>query len=139
VLTPDEVREAHAMRDKGWSISVISRHLRRDRKTIRAYLTGQREPGHRRDHPARADPIAPYLEYCTTRLTDDPHLAATILYTELTALGYHRDYRTFTRTLRELKLRPECPECAAAKDQRLASSRSKRAPQAPPDSAAPDS
>ena len=25
MLTPDEVREAHAMRDKGWSISVISR------------------------------------------------------------------------------------------------------------------
>jgi len=115
MLTPDEFRDAQAMRDKGWSISVIARHLGRDRKTIRAYLAGQREPGRRGGAARRIDPIAPYLQYCTTRLTDDPHLAATILYTELAALGYQRDYRTFTRTLRELNLRPVCPECTAAK------------------------
>jgi transposase len=112
VLTPDELRDAKAMRDKGWSISVISRHLGRDRKTIRAYLTGQREPGRRRDQ--QPDPFEPYLDYCRHRLSDDPHLAASILFNELAALGYPGSYQTFTRTLRTRRLRPECPVCAAA-------------------------
>ena len=34
--------EAHALRIRGWSISAIARHLDRDRKTVRAYLNGER-------------------------------------------------------------------------------------------------
>lgn len=63
----------------------------------------------------RIDTIGPYLQYCTTRLTDDPRPAATTVHLELTTLGYQRDDRTFTGTLRELNLRPICPKCAAAK------------------------
>jgi transposase len=40
----DEV-EAHALRRRGWSISTIARHLGVDRKTVRAYLNGERVPG----------------------------------------------------------------------------------------------
>lgn len=35
---------AQALRRRGWSISAIARHLGYDRKTIRAYLSGERPP-----------------------------------------------------------------------------------------------
>ena len=41
MLTQGEDVEAHALRQRGWSISAIARHLDRDRKTVRAYLNGQ--------------------------------------------------------------------------------------------------
>ncbi len=40
--------EASALRGRGWSVSAIARHLGRDRKTMRAYLRGERQPGVRR-------------------------------------------------------------------------------------------
>ncbi|GAA4486488.1 hypothetical protein GCM10023191_012770 [Actinoallomurus oryzae] len=40
--------EAHASRERGWTISAIARHLDRGRKTIRAYPGGQRDPA---EHP----------------------------------------------------------------------------------------
>ena len=45
MLTWEEDIDAHALRRRGWTISAIARHLGRDRKTIRAYLAGQRTPG----------------------------------------------------------------------------------------------
>src|SRR5260370_704967 len=42
MLTQGESVEAHALRERGWSVSAIARHLGRDRKTIRAYLSGGR-------------------------------------------------------------------------------------------------
>ena len=45
MLTREEDIDVHALRKRGWTISAIARHLRRDRKTIRAYLTGARSPG----------------------------------------------------------------------------------------------
>jgi putative ATPase subunit gpP of terminase len=48
MFTRGEAVEAHALRARGWSISAIARHLDRDRKTVRAYLNGDREPGMRR-------------------------------------------------------------------------------------------
>ncbi|MFI1333009.1 hypothetical protein ACH4U7_23450 [Streptomyces sp. NPDC020845] len=52
MLTREEDVDAHALRRQGWTISVIARHLGRDRKTIRAYLNGERVPGQRRQAPA---------------------------------------------------------------------------------------
>jgi len=40
MLTLGEAVEVHALRQRGWSISAIARHLNRDRKTVRAYLDG---------------------------------------------------------------------------------------------------
>ena len=45
MLTREDDVEAHALRRRGWSISAIARHLGHDRKTVRAYLRGDREPG----------------------------------------------------------------------------------------------
>ena len=45
MLTQGEDVEAHALKERGWSISAIARHLERDRKTVRSYLNGDRQPG----------------------------------------------------------------------------------------------
>jgi predicted transcriptional regulator len=58
MITREEDIDAHALRRQGWTISAIARHLGRDRKTIRAYLRGDRQPG-ARARPA-ADPFGPF-------------------------------------------------------------------------------
>ena len=35
--------DIHALRQRGWSISAIARHVDRNRKTVRAYLDGKRQ------------------------------------------------------------------------------------------------
>ena len=45
MLTQGEDVEVHALARRGWSVSAIARHLGRDRKTVRACLTGKRQPG----------------------------------------------------------------------------------------------
>lgn len=114
MLTWEEDVEAHALRARGWSITAIARHLGRDRKTIRAYLTAERTPGQRR--PAGADPFDDIERYVAARFGDDAHVAASALYDEVTALGYPRSYPTFTRQLRTRGLRPVCEACATVAD-----------------------
>ena len=75
MLTREEDVEIHALHQRGWSISAIARHLGRDRKTVRAYLSGERSPGVRR--PAGPDPLAPYSAYVTARFVDDPQGSVT--------------------------------------------------------------
>jgi transposase len=105
--------EIHALRAQGWTISAIARHVGADRKTVRAYLAGVRTPGVRvRGTP---DEFAPFVEYCRLRLADDPHLWAVTLFDEVAELGYPGGYSTFTRALRERRLRPHCEPCAAAR------------------------
>ena len=48
MLTPEEDMEIEGLRRRGWSISAIARHTGRDRKTVRDYLNGKREPGVRK-------------------------------------------------------------------------------------------
>ena len=48
MLTWEDDVEVHALRKRGWSISAIARHTGRDRKTVRAYLNGERTPGVRK-------------------------------------------------------------------------------------------
>ena len=112
MITREEDIDAHALRRQGWTISAIARHLGRDRKTIRACLLGDREAG-LRACPA-ADPFGPFAAYCAARLTEDPHLWATALFDEVTALGYDRSYPTFTRQLRGRGPRPHCEPCHPA-------------------------
>jgi hypothetical protein len=45
MITREEGIDAHALHRQGWTISAIACHLGRDRKTIRAYLHGEREAG----------------------------------------------------------------------------------------------
>lgn len=112
MLTRGEDVEAQALRKRGWTVSAIARHLGRDRKTVRAYLSGERVPGRRA--PAGADRFGRFAEYCRIRFADDPHLWATVLFVEARGLGYDGGYSSFTRALRERGLRPPCDRCAGA-------------------------
>jgi len=99
MLTQGEDVEANALKDRGWSISAIARHLERDRKTVRSYLNGERQPGVRTT--AVVDPLIDFEVYVRARFADDPHLWATALFVEVAALGYARSYPTFVRQVRE--------------------------------------
>lgn len=111
MLTREEDVDAHALRRQGWTISAIARHLGRDRKTIRAYLNGERVPEKRRQG---MDAFVPFLDYCRQRLADDPHLWSTTLFDEVKSLGYQGGYSTFTRGLRRFQVRPHCDPCQAS-------------------------
>jgi transposase len=113
MLTQGEDVEAHALKERGWSISAIARHLERDRKTVRCYLNGDRLPGVR--VTAVADPLAEFEVYIRARFVDDPHLWATSLFDEVVALGYARSYPSFVRQVRQRGLRPHCEACAGVK------------------------
>ena len=110
MLTQGEDVEAHALKQRGWTITAIARHLGRDRKTIRAYLSGERSPGQRRS--SREDPLARFVPYLTQRLRDDPHVWASALFDEVTRLGYPLSYPSFTRQVRVAGLRPHCEACS---------------------------
>ena len=109
MLTRGEDVEVHALHQRGWSISAIARHLERDRKTVRAYVRGERRPGVRRR--STADAIEPFIPYLRARFGDDPHLWLTTLYDEVIRLGYPRSYPTFVRGVRTHALRPHCEPC----------------------------
>jgi transposase len=112
MLTREDDVEIHALHKQGWTISAIARHLGKDRKTIRAYLAGERVAGERaRSEP---DPFDRFAVYCTERLREDPHLWGSALFDEVAALGYDRSYPTFTRQLRDRALRPACEPCKPA-------------------------
>ena len=111
MLTWENDVEVHALRARGWSISAIARHTGRDRKTVRAYLNGDRSPGVR---ARTVDTFAPFADYVTARLLEDPHLWALTLFDELLALGFVASYPSLTREIRARALRPVCTVCATA-------------------------
>ena len=95
MLTEEDDVEIHALARRGWSVSAIARHTGRDRKTVRKYLTGAR--------PVRAPApscLEPFREYVVARFVDDAHVDGTVLYREVTELGFERSYVTFVRELR---------------------------------------
>ena len=113
MLTREEDVDAHALSRQGWTISAIARHLDRDRKTIRAYLSGDRTAGVRQP-PEDGDAFAPFVDYVRERLEEDPHLWAVTLLDELQPLGFDRSYPTLTRQIRTRGLRPHCEQCHPA-------------------------
>ena len=108
MLTQEDVVEVHALARRGWSVAAIARHTGRDRKTVRRHLAGWQST--RGTHPS---PIEPWRSYLTARLADDPHVFATVLFDEITALGFDRSYPTLVREMRKLGLRPQCSCCRA--------------------------
>lgn len=117
MITQGEEVEMYALRKQGWSIRAIARHVGRDPKTVRAYLSGEREVGVRRRSDDVVDPFDVVEPYVRQRLADDPHLRLTVLFGEVKALppGYGRAYQTFTRQVRDRGLRPHCEACAGSK------------------------
>jgi predicted transcriptional regulator len=53
------------LKERGWSISAIARHLGRDRKTVRSYLNGDRRPGVR--VTVVVDPLGEFEPYVRAR------------------------------------------------------------------------
>jgi transposase len=113
MLTPEEDVEITALAKRGWTISAIARHVGRDRKTVRRYLSSEAVPGQRR--PAGPDEFEPFVAYVRARFDEDPHVWATTLFDELVDLGFARSYPSFTRQLRVRQLRPRCEACAGVK------------------------
>ena len=113
MLTQGEDVEAHALKQRGWSIAAIARHLDRDPKTIRGYLNGDTVPGVRRS--SAPDPLAAFEGYIRLRFTDDCHVWASALHDEVVALGYPLSYPSFVRQIRERHLRPHCEACHGVK------------------------
>jgi transposase len=107
MLTEEDDVEIHALAARGWSVSAISRHTGRDRKTVSKYLAAPR--------PARVPAVSclePYRAYIEARFEEDPHLEATVLHRELVDAGFARAYTTLVGELRRLDLRPVCLTCA---------------------------
>jgi transposase len=102
MLTQEDDVEIHALAARGWSLSAISRHTGRDRKTIRKYLTAGTGPVRER----AVSCLEPWRGYIAARFVDDPHLPAVNLLDELTAAGFDRSYPTLVRELRRTQLRP---------------------------------
>jgi len=113
MLTQEEDVEIHALAKRGWTVSEIARHTGRDRKTIRAYLAGVRQPGVRA--AVEEDPFDRVEAYVRQRLVDDHGVWGTTLFDEVQALGYDRSYPTFTRKLRQRQLRPHYEACSGVK------------------------
>jgi transposase len=113
MLKQGEDVEVHALALRGWSISAIARHLGRDRKTVRAYLRGERQPGVRRR--SAPDPLERFVPYLAARFGDDPHLWLTTLHDELVPLGWDRGYQALARAVRRAHLRPRCEACAGSR------------------------
>src|SRR5664279_4356506 len=103
---------AQELHQSGWTVSAISRRVGHDRKTVRIYLTGKRDPGTPRSDTR--DLFAPFSAYATLRVRHDPHLAASASHDELNALGYTGSYSALTRSLRQRDLLPSCPTCGQA-------------------------
>jgi transposase len=113
MLSVGEDVEADALFKRGWTVSAIARHLDRDRKTVRSYLSGERTPGVRQ--VARPDALADYRDYIAARFADDAHLWASALYDEVVPLGYGGSYVSFARQIRLARLRPHCEACSGVK------------------------
>jgi transposase len=109
MLTEEDDVEIHALAARGWSVSAISRHTGRDRKTVRKYLEMPRGVLLERERAPSC--LEPFRAYIQARFDDDAHLEATVLHRELVEAGFARSYPTLLRELRRLELRPVCVVC----------------------------
>jgi hypothetical protein len=107
MLTEEDDVKIYALAARGWSVSAISRHTGRDRKTVSKYLAAPRSV--RAPTPSC---LELYRAYIAARFEDDPHLEATVLHRELVDAGFGRAYTTLVGELRRLELRPVCLTCA---------------------------
>jgi hypothetical protein len=102
MLTQGKDVEAHALRQRGWSISAIARHLDYDRKTVRGYLSGHHQPGKR--HSSAADLLAGVEYYIPPSLEGlDLPDCLLVLRLRLGADLGHSGTREFIKVLRLLE------------------------------------
>src|SRR5665811_2355291 len=125
MLSEEDDVDIHALKRQGMTVSEIARRTDHDRKTIRAYLAGQRTPGVR--ERAEPDLFDAFVDYVTARLAEDPHLWAVTLLDELVPLGFTGSYQTLTRQIRDRSLRLACTACAHVTKRPTRSSSTRRA------------
>jgi transposase len=106
MLTQEDDVEIHALHARGWSLSAISRHTGRDRKTVAKYVKGEAS-----GRAPAASCLEPFRAYIAARFVEDPHLPAVTLLEELVGAGFARSYPTLVRELRRLEMRPVCLVC----------------------------
>jgi len=93
----------HGLRDEGFSLRQIARHLRIHRRTVRAALASStRAPAKRRP---RGSLIDPYRGWLLAKLQQYPDLTATRLFRMVRETGYPGGYNTVKRCVAELRPR----------------------------------
>ena len=110
MLTQGEDVEAHVLKQRGWSISAIARHVERDRKTVRSYLNGERQPGVRVDG-RWLDPLGEFEGYIRARFVDDPHCGRRRCSLRSPVLGYVWSYPTSCARSASVGCGPHCEAC----------------------------
>ena len=77
MLTEEDDVEIHALAARGWSVSAISRHTGRDRKTVRRYLAAPRGALLGRERAPSC--LEPFRDYLVARFADDAHVDGRVL------------------------------------------------------------
>jgi transposase len=70
MLTREDDVEIDALAARGWSLSAISRHTGRDRKTVRRYLAGEGAGQRRERAPRCLEPFRAYIQEQLSRVVD---------------------------------------------------------------------
>jgi len=84
-------REIHALRERGYGVRAICRHLHLHQATVRKYLDAPSCP-HPAQRPGRARRITPYLPYLRERW-DAGERRAEVLWAEIRARGFPGAWR----------------------------------------------
>ena len=115
MFTGNEDMEATALREQGWSISAIARHLGRDRETVRSHLSGTRVAGERRRVGARRV-RARSCRICASAWARTRTSGRAPCYDEVVALGFDPlATRASPEGSARHELRPHCEACAGVK------------------------
>jgi TniQ/Helix-turn-helix domain len=105
MLSPDRVRQIFTLSAAGMPARAIARQLGHSPQTVRAYLHQRRTPGVRAvSRPGLFTDLL--ADYCRQRFTEDPDLRPSILFRELTGLGFPGSRSTFYRGLTRRLLSP---------------------------------
>lgn len=104
MLPPDRVKQILTLGNAGWSAPAIAAHLGHSQVTVRDYLAGRRTAGVRAQRPGLfTDLIA---DYCQQRFAEDSHLRPSVLFKEVSELGFTASRATFYRQLTQRRLTP---------------------------------
>ena len=110
MITREDDVDIHALHRQGWTITAIARHVGRDRKTVRDYLNGKREPGVRKRALIRSRRSG----LCDREVGRGSASVGDRTFDELQAFGLQAWYPTLTREIRARRLRPVCADCTGA-------------------------
>ncbi len=105
MISHEECMEIKILFRQGKSIREISRKLKVSRNTVRRYLRQQEKPSYKMKRSTRISKLAPFYDYLQERIkAAHPHwLPATVLYREITTMGYQGKISLLRYYLQHLK------------------------------------